>query len=200
MISITQVECHDRTGEHLYEARLLQEFGQNDGYLNAQKIAELWGMAKKFDTLFSDYTEGKIEPFLAVLMNPRSVWFEIYRLGEQPGPVGVAYISSVIPFYDAKAHFAVWDSVGSGREPIFWSLMDWVFTRYSLHRMSVEVPPYQHGVIRFVRRLGFIEEGERREAVLSKGKWSSLLEFGLLKSDFEVIFAEYLDNLEAVGV
>jgi len=186
---IMQVKCKDRTGDHKYSIRMLQEFGKNWGYLTNDKIAQLWAEVRKFDVLFSDYTRGKAEPFLDALFNPGSVWLEIFRLTDQR-PIGAAYITNVIPHYDAKGHFTLWDKVGSGREPIFWDIMAWLMVRYDLHRITVEIPPYQSGVIRFTKKMGFRPEGEKREAVLHKGKWMPLLIFGLLRSELEEIIYE----------
>jgi len=187
---IVRTTCVDRLGEGTYEARLLHEFGSTDGYLNPAKVRELWLNLKKHDVLFSDYTAGKIEPFLEVLMNPNGVWLEFYRLGH--GPVGIGYLSRVIPKFDAYGHFAFWDSIASGRQPLVWGVLDWMFNRYKLHRISGAVPVYQSGTLRFVERLGLKREGIRREAVLHKGFWMDMVELGILYSEFNEIYSKFL--------
>lgn len=179
---IFQVECVDRSGENIYSVRLLHEFGIGNGYLNPKKISDIWRQASKHPVLFSDYTEGRIEPFLELLTNPRSVWFEVVRV-EDDLTIGAAYVDRVIPGFDAQGHFAVWDSIANGRQLIFQKIMDWLFNRYQLRRISCAVPPYQAGTIRFAKSLGFKQEGERREAVVYKGKWFPLIEFGILRSE-----------------
>lgn len=177
----------DRTGEYEMSVRLLHEFGTTTGYLTKAKVGELAREASKHDVLFSDYTEGhKLETFLDVFMDPRGVWFELFRLDTEE-VVGAAYITKVIPGYDASAHFAFWDQVASGRQSLIQSLMHFVFRRYNLRRLSVEVPPYQRGTIRFVERLGFTKEGEKREAVQYKGRWFPLLLFGITQGELEEI-------------
>ena len=193
---ITVVQCEDRSGKHLYSVRLLHEFGKSDGYMTPKKVSELWESARQHDVLFSDYTEGKVEPFLSVLMNPSSVWLEIFRETDSK-PVGAAYISNVIPRFDAKGHFAVWDKIAGGREEIFFSIMDWMFLRFGLRRISVEVPAYQSGVIRFSKRLGFKEEGTKRDGVLHKGVWMPLKLFGITVEDFERDKKKKVETLEA---
>lgn len=174
------VACDD--GES-YVVRLLQEFGKGTSNLTPQKVADMWAQVRQHQVLFSDHTAGQAEPFLAILFNPASVWMEIVRLSDDE-LVGVIYISSVIPNFDAKGHFAIFDSQASKRKRIFWEVMAWMFDRYNLNRISAEAPPYQGGVLRFVERhLGMKREGERREAVLYKGRWWSLIEFGILRSE-----------------
>lgn len=188
MTSIHELDLVEREGLAHFEVRLLHEFGATDGYLTPEKISELWQLARKFDVLFSDYTVGKIEPFLHILLNPRSVWLEILRNDE---PVGVAYISHVNPKFDAKGHFAFWDSKAGGRAPVIWGIMEWMFQRYDLRRISAEVPPYQSGVIRFIKALGFVQEGERRDAVIYRDRWYPLIEFGILRYEFESAYSEF---------
>lgn len=182
MIELFKTEVEDRLGRGTYSVRLLQQFGQGDGYLDAAKVGELWRIASRHEVLFSDFTAGKIEPFLQILFDPSSIWLEIFREGS--GPVGVAYLNHIIPRFDALGHFAVWDGVASGREEIFWLIAEWMFSNFELRRISCEIPPYQSGVIRFTKRLGFKQEGVKREAVVHRGRWFPLLLFGMTLEDW----------------
>jgi RimJ/RimL family protein N-acetyltransferase len=111
--------------------------------------------------------------------------------------VGVIYISSVIPNFDAKGHFVVFDSVASKRKKLFWEIMKWMFDRYNLHRISAEAPPYQGGVLRFIRKhLHMTEEGKRREAVLFRGEWWPLIEFGITRGEMDELLAKDGDRSE----
>jgi RimJ/RimL family protein N-acetyltransferase len=188
MHEIEQVTCKDRSGIGVYSIRLLHELGHSDEYFSPSKIQEIWLLASQHNVLFSDFTKGRIEPFLATIMNPVSIWLEIFKLSEEGGnPVGVAYITNVIPNFDAKGHFAFWDRVAGGREMIIWTIMNWMFSKYNFHRISTEAPIYQHGTLRFIKNLGFVEEGVRREAVLHQGKWFPLIQFGMTRSELEQI-------------
>lgn len=164
-----------------YMIRLLHEFGRNPGFLTREKIRDLWIQYSKHEVLFSDHTAGKVEPFLDYLADTGSVWWEIEKEGT---PIGLAMLDRVRPGFDAYGHFAVWDSRASDRIPIFRELIALAFERYELERISAEVPAYQAGVLRFVRRLGFFQEGEKRRAVLYKGKWFPFVLFGVLRGEF----------------
>jgi hypothetical protein len=180
---IAKIECTDRrTGTHVYQINVLSEMGKRTELFTNDKIVQLWSEASQHEVLFNDFTAGKIEPFILLMLNPRAVWIEFVRLTDRRA-VGVGYLTEVIPNFDALAHFSFWDSIARGREPLVQATMAWFFDRYNLHRLSVEVPPYQSGVIRFIKRLGFVQEGERREAIVHKGKWMPLELFGILKDD-----------------
>lgn len=167
-----------------YSVRMLHEFGAKSDYMDSQKIMELWESFKKHDVLFSDEIRGDAEAFIDIMMDPRSVWLEVYCT-EREAPVGIFSVGRVIPGFDAWGHFAFWDGRGRGREDFTQRAAKWVFDRYKLHRMSVEVSATQLGTIRFIKRLGFIEEGIRREGTLFRGEWIDLIEFGLLRSELE---------------
>jgi len=168
-----------------YSVRLLHEFGQKTPYMDYGKIAELWESFRVHDVLFTDEIKGDLEAFIDIMMNPRSVWLEIFSL-ESNTPIGVANLSRVIPGFDASGHFAYWTGSSRVREDLIKIVMKWVFDRYKLHRISAEVPEYQKGVIRFINRIGFKKEGTRREGTIRHGSWRDLDMFGILSSELEL--------------
>lgn len=179
---ILEIPCEDRKhGEAIYEVSILREFDKNYS-LTPEKIADLWRVFREHTVLFSDDTEGKFMPFFLVLMDPRGVWFELRIKGSEQ-PVGVVYVTAVKPGHEADGHFAFWDSVGSGREPLALFAAEWIMDRYRLHRLSAHVPQYQSGTRRFIERLGFTREGVKREAVLHKGERTALISYGILRSE-----------------
>ncbi len=183
MNDLVVTEDTQNPGEML-SARLLQELGKADGYLTPGKIQELWEEYRKHDVLFSDYTEGKVEPFLDLLLSSSSIWWEIFSLVEEK-PIGVMCATRIIPHFEANGHFAIWSGKARGKEKLILETMRWLFDRYDLHRMTAEVAAYQRGVVRFVERLGFTREGEKREAVVKDGKWLGLELFGMTREELE---------------
>lgn len=180
--TVLEIPCENRrTGEQHLQLNLLRE-GPANYSITPEKIRDLWVEASKHDVLFSDYTEGKLEPFIDVLMDPRGVWFEIVEDGQI---LGAMYLSDVIPGFDAVGHFTFWDSIASGREPLALYAMEFVMDRYNLHRLTAKIPVYQKGTIRFTERLGFKREGKIREAVPHKGKWMPMYSFGILRSEVD---------------
>lgn len=183
---VLRVPCSDRSGEHNYIAELLWEGGKGYG-LTPRRIADIWREARKFDVLFSDETKGKFEPFFFSLVNPGAVWFELRREGDDT-PVGILYYTNLIPGFDTQGHFAFWDSIARGREPLILFVTEWVMDRYNLPRITAQIPPYQAGVIRFTKRVGFVQEGEMREAVIYKDRRWPLLIFGMTRGDLDGAF------------
>jgi len=183
---IARVKFTDRGGERDVSVRVLQGLGTASKYLTPNKIRELWLEYSKHDVLFSDYTRGKVEPFITSILNPRSFWFELFD-NESSRPIGIASITDIIPKYDAKGHFAFWDRIGSGREKLIWTLMDICFQEFDLHRMSAEIPAYQRGTIRSTKRLGFSQEGEKKESIFHKGAWMNTIIFGITVDEFKEV-------------
>lgn len=180
---IAEVPCADKEGEANYQARLLREFDANYG-LTVDKIRELWTQVSKHKTLFSDQTNGQFRPFFYLLMDPKGVWIEIHKPGEEL-PAGVCYLTHVKPYFEADIHFAIWDHIVRGREPLALFMIEWALDRYNLHRLNAYIPRYQGGTLRFAKRLGFVVEGEKREGVLYDGERHSLITLGILRHEVE---------------
>jgi len=177
---ITREEILKGKAPGTYEVRLLKEAGNS--FLTPEKLREIWMEAKHHDVLFDDQIDGKAKPFLHVLSAPNSTWFEVYHI-EQNKPVGMLYMNRILPCFDGFGHFAFWDNVGAGRENLILETLRYVMKKYELPRVSTEVPVYQRGTLRMVKRLGFMKEGERRNGVLYKGKWMNQALFGMLREE-----------------
>jgi RimJ/RimL family protein N-acetyltransferase len=186
MIELLRTPVSDRSGDYEMSVRLLQKFGELTPYLDRKKIAQLWKLSSQHEVLFSDHTDGKVEPFLDTLFHPRSIWYEFFRLDTEE-PVGVAYVSRVIPFFDADAHIAFWDGIASGRQPVVWEALLGLFDEFRLRRVSAAIPIYQTGTIRFVKKLGFQEEGQKREAVVRNEEWFPQVLFGITREELEEV-------------
>lgn len=183
-MKLFEVECTDkRTGTHVYDVNQLTEFGRPVEGVNIKKKAiSNYIESKQYDALFSDYTKGNLDSFLSIFLNPRSVWLEIVRQSDGLN-VGSMYMTDIILYYDADVHFSLWDSISRGREPIMTEAMLWAMDKFQLRRLTAEIPAHQSGVIRFAQRLGFIEEGRRREAIYHKDTWVEAVILGILKDE-----------------
>ena len=180
----------EESGEHKeYSIRLLQRFGKVEPYLSPEKIQEMWIEYSRHDTLFSDYTQGQVAPFLDVLFDNRAIIAEMYNITDEK-PVGILMMNRVIPRFDALCHFTLWDQGGRARQPIFIEMMKVWMAEFQLRRLSVEVTGFSKGVIRMVERLGFKHEGTRREGSIHKGSWVDLEMYGLLESELQAKLQE----------
>jgi len=167
-----------------YSVRLLQKFGSVDPYLTPQKIQELWIEYSQHDTLFSDYTLGKVEPFLDVLLASNAIYAEIYSIDDE-APIGAMMMNRVLRNFDALAHFTLWNGKARGKEPLFLEMMRLWMGEFNLHRLSVEVTAHSKGVIRMIERLGFQHEGTRREGSIHKEVWVDLEMYGIMESELQ---------------
>lgn len=175
------ITCRD---DEVLEADPLWVHGQNLG-LTPEKIKELWVKASKYPVLFSDSTGGKFEPFYWTLVNPMSIWFEVRSSLSRDGPLGLLYLTDIHPGIDATAHFTFWDKRAVGREPLILFIAEWLMDHFNLMRLGTAIPPYQKGVVRFVERLGFVKEGEARDATLYNGEVWPLIMFGMTRRDLD---------------
>ena len=61
------------------------------------------------------------------------------------------------------------------------------FQRMELHRVEAQVEPPNEGSKSVLRRLGFKEEGVARERGYWRGQYHDLVQFGILRREFEVV-------------
>ena len=180
----------DEKGERIeYSVRLLQKLGKAEAYLTPQKIQELWISYSRHDTLFSDYTQGKVEPFLDVLFASNAIVAEIYNVSFEM-PIGSMMLNRIIENFDGLGHFTLWDSRARGKEPLFLEMMRMWMAEFRLRRISAEVVGSSKGVIRMIERLGFQHEGTRREGSIHKGSWVDLEMYGILESELQAKLQE----------
>lgn len=72
---------------------------------------------------------------------------------------------------------------GYGREAIAWAL-DWAFDFARLHRVEIACFSWNRGARRLYGRLGFREEGVKREAAWFMGGWHDLHEMAMLEHEW----------------
>ncbi|KAK1749974.1 acyl-CoA N-acyltransferase [Echria macrotheca] len=73
---------------------------------------------------------------------------------------------------------------GYGPEAINW-VLDWAFLRLGLHRVQLGCFSFNDRALRCYRKLGFVEEGRDREAVLFERGWHDVVRFALLEHEWE---------------
>lgn len=73
---------------------------------------------------------------------------------------------------------------GYGREALNW-IIDWGFRHANLHRVNISTISYNERAISLYKKLGFKEEGRRREYVLFDRKWYDLVDLGMLEQEWE---------------
>lgn len=82
-----------------------------------------------------------------------------------------------------------WRGRGYGGEAVDW-VLDWGFGRLGLHRIWLAAFEYNERACRLYRKLGFVEEGREREAVLYERRWWDMVRFGMLEGEWEALRAQ----------
>lgn len=73
---------------------------------------------------------------------------------------------------------------GIGSEAVFLLLL-YAFETLNLNRVQIQMPAYNSLAIAVANKIGFQQEGELRQAYFDKNEYHNVLQFGILKSDFE---------------
>ena len=150
--------------------------------LDAPKVKWLWGEMQQYTSLFSDLTRNNEKIFISVIQDPFSYWLEI--VDDDENIVGVLYLTELYKTIDANMHLIFFDRRPSEKAPLVRDIIKYLFEKFPyLHRITASFPDIYHATLRLAKRVGMIEEGRRREAILIKRKWCNEVIFGILSSD-----------------
>lgn len=69
----------------------------------------------------------------------------------------------------------------------YMTLMKYAFEELRLHRVSASALDFNIPSLRFLKKVGFKQEGICRECVYKNGKYHNMIYFGILKSEYEDI-------------
>ncbi len=168
----------------LYTSPLI-EYGRYKVFelcLDEEKLARLWYAISQFRTLFSDITRGDLANFVRYVTDGDSVWLEIH---DETGIIGVVVLEHMFKIVDADAHiiFFTRDYATKEKVDLCKQVMKWVFSKFPLQRVTVDVPTIYRRTIRLVRDMGFKLEGVRRRAVLIGGNWLDIELYGVLREE-----------------
>ena len=171
----------------MYEATPLE--------LTPQKAAKILEETFKIESMFNDYQPACPElcgqcilcmrrkyAIASNIWNPRALAYEVWKGAEF---VGIMYVRDIQPGHDALAEFTFWDEDLLSKSTIINQVLEKVVFngQLGLHRVTVEVPYTRklRGLHRFLlRKLGFMEEGTKREAMLYNGEWVDVKLYGKL--------------------
>ncbi|KAK7751019.1 hypothetical protein SLS62_007004 [Diatrype stigma] len=72
---------------------------------------------------------------------------------------------------------------GYGGEALDWAL-DWAFRHGGYRRVELSTVAFNERALHLYRRLGFVEEGRRRQAHWHDRRWWDLVDFGMLEDEW----------------
>ncbi|KAF2721194.1 acyl-CoA N-acyltransferase [Polychaeton citri CBS 116435] len=78
---------------------------------------------------------------------------------------------------------------GYGSEAIKWALR-WAFKRAGMHKVEIGAFSYNEGAVRLYDRLGFKEEGRKRQQLWHDGQWHDIVESGMLEDEWRELYGE----------
>lgn len=175
------------SSERGVEARCVLAYGEwsvVELALTPEKLKWIWEEMNRFRTLFSDFTRGDFDTFYAVITSHDSVWLEI--LDGQGQTVGIAYWTDMLRMLDAECHLIFFDGKPAEKTELCREIARWFFIEYpQFHRMTATLPHIYHATIRLAKRIGFVEEGRKRQARLIGGRLVDEVILGLLAEELK---------------
>lgn len=107
----------------------------------------------------------------------------VLRLYDSGGGLSIAYHrNATLGVSVAELH----RGKGYGGEMVNWAL-DWAFRRRNLHRIQLDCFSYNVNALKLYRKLGFVEEGRKREAVYYDRGWHDEISFGMLEHEWKTL-------------
>lgn len=161
--------------------------------LSIENLKLLWEKSQHYHNIFGIEVEGNFQRFASLLLNgddngisPTGLFWVVDDF------VGVFYITRIIPNVDALVHYIFFDRKHIGREDLILKMLRWGFDTFGLNRMSAELPVYasNYAKILLTKRLGFKQEGIKRQASQNKHGWHDVILYGKLKSELSELHKE----------
>lgn len=156
---------------------------------SVDKMKELWARFAQVE-VFTDDGPQDLQSFVQYVLTNTAVWFVIVEeeTGEEVGLIFVdTFIRSPLDgsYLSAQFHAMIWDAKAAPRRSLAKPFFVWLFKTFGLHRLESVVPATHGGAIRNLRRMGFSDEGLKRESVRYGGVWVNTVILSLL--DREVL-------------
>lgn len=147
------------------------------------KAEALWAVVSRFKTLFSDLSLNSYETFVQSITDTDSVWYEVC---EGKRLAALIFLQGMSKLVDIEVHILSLDRMPAEKAEAVKHLIRYVFKTYPmLHRMTTQPLSIYYAAIRLAKKVGFVEEGVKREAALVHGKWADQAILGLLRRQGE---------------
>lgn len=141
-------------------------------------LKKTWERYSQYSVMFSDVTLHSYEHFLQIVMVPGTVVLSIELQGEE---IGLVYFTDIRLSTSAYGHYIFWDrNSGAGRHRVLLTIQRRFMQEFNLHRMDMSVPIFAFAALHRLHKIGYRIEGRRKDALLYKGRWADMLEFGVL--------------------
>ncbi len=148
--------------------------------LSWEKVGLLWRKFSEHRSLFSDLTRGDFDNYVRLLLRPYTYYLEVYEGDELKGITSFEGLQAGV---DASMHAMMFDRKPAEKLPVYQAIIKHMFAEFPLNRITATPPDIYFGTIRLLKKLGFKQEGVKREAVLLGGRWVNLVNMGILRSE-----------------
>jgi len=141
-----------------------------------ENITRAWWEMNKFPILFDDFKRGNFKYFISLFLDPDNLFL-------QCGDYGLARIRGIQPGGNCEIHLTFWDRRFRGRQAECLAALKWLFYHFKLERATIVIVETSRVAIKFIKSLGFKQEGVLRNSFLFKGKYLNSIIFGILKEE-----------------
>lgn len=158
----------------------LDEWEVKEMELGWPKIMRLWGKVNEHKSLFSDLTRNNFTNFVRYITQAQSIWLEIYQNGNLVGIICFTGMQAVV---DIEVHMIIFDRHPAEKLPIVKEIIRYMFRNFPINRITAHAPEMFYGTIRLLKKVGFTEEGRKRQARCMSDKWFDVMIYGITREE-----------------
>lgn len=175
---VVSCECEEKGGKIVRHVYPMQWTLDN--------LRTFWNKSLRYPTLFEKEVNEDFNAFLNIFVSINQATNDITGHGLVwyiDDFVGVFYMDK-ISNYDATVHFSFFDGRIRGRDLLAREMIKYVFEHYGFQRLTCEIPGFVNEVSRrFVKHIGFTQEGVKRSSSPYQGKYYDCGIYGILRSE-----------------
>lgn len=144
------------------------------------KVVGLWYKVKEHKTLFSDLTRNDFNGFVRYLTQAQSIWLEVYQDGEL---VAIICFTGMHAVVDAELHMVAFDRQPAEKLPIIKEIIRYMFKNFPINRITAQPLVIFYATIRLLKKVGFTEEGRKRQVMCINDKWFDSVIYGITREE-----------------
>lgn len=145
------------------------------------KVKKVWDEMNSHKSLFTDLTVGDKKMFDILFLSQDNFWLEV--VDKDNKLVGVMFLTNLQMVIDAQVHIVFFDRQLAEKVELCKQAIEWVFHHFPLRRLSANIPSIYFATIRLAKKVGFKEEGRRRDVYLIGNKWVDEDVLGILRAE-----------------
>lgn len=167
--------------------------------ITPESLREFWLRASPHKAIFGTDVSGDFNKFVNIflsmddkgMLNAKGLFWVVDDF------VGVFYMNKIEPAVDASLHYAFFDRRMNGRIDLCFEMLRFIFDKYQLRRVSVEIPTYSSPHTSYITEnvIGFRYEGRKRSSRFYANKWFDVKYYGLLRHEFDKLYETRFERM-----